>query len=229
MLKLPNNRWQAFSIHLAISAIIFLAALSVIYFIWYPGAFIQAGGWQGIKIVAAVDLVLGPALTLFVYNKTKKSIKFDLTVIGVLQITCLIAGLMITEGQRPVLQVLVDDKIVLHSKADLEFLEVDNATIDTLAGPYPKALYIKLEETQEASIAMIVNSLFTQNKPVENRFELFEPLSSASNTEIDWRLEQGESDTENNCTWMNIESPHFIGEGCLHRQRGITQLRRTSE
>ncbi len=225
MLKLPDNRWQAFSIHLGISAMIFLAALSVIYFIWYPGAFIQAGGWQGIKIVAAVDLVLGPALTLLVYNKAKKSIKFDLTVIGALQIACLIAGLLITEGQRPVLQVLVDDKIVLHSKADLEFLEIDKATIDALAGNYPKALYVKLEDTQEASVAMIVNSLFTQNKPVENRFELFEPLSNASNTEIDWRLEQGEKNIKENCFWMTIESPHFTGDGCIQKQRGIVSLR----
>jgi len=225
MLNLPDNRWQAFSIHLAISALIFLAALSVIHFIWYPGAFIQAGGWQGIKIVAAVDLVLGPALTLLVYNKAKKSIKFDLAVIGLLQISCLTAGLIITEGQRPVLQVLVDDKIVLHSKSDLEFLEVDSETVEALPGPSPKALYVKLADTQEASVAMIVNSLFTHNKPVENRFELFKPLTRASHKEVQWRLQRAEQNIKENCFWMTIQSPHFAGDGCIQKQRGIVALR----
>lgn len=228
MLNLPNNRWQAFSIHLAISAIIFVAILSIIYFIWYPGIFIQAGGWDGIKIIAAVDLVLGPALTLIVYNKAKKSIKFDLSAIAFLQISCLIAGLVVIERERPILQLLVDDSVVLHSKSDLEFLNIDMAMVKELPDNFPKPVYVKLANTREESVAIIVNSLFTKGAPVQHRFELFKPLSVATKEQIDWRLRELKIDHENNCTWMTISSAHFKGTACFHRQHGITDLKTTN-
>ena len=71
------NRWQAFSIHLCISSVIFVTLLFIIVAFWYPGVFIYLGGWLGIKIVAAVDMVLGPLLTLIIFNPAKKKLKID--------------------------------------------------------------------------------------------------------------------------------------------------------
>jgi hypothetical protein len=60
-----------------------------------------AGGWEGLRIVIAVDLVLGPLLTLVVYKAGKSSLTFDLSCIAIFQIACLGGGvwLFIMKGR----------------------------------------------------------------------------------------------------------------------------------
>ena len=63
------NRYSASAIHLAISLLVFLSFIAVLYFLWIPGdLFFMDGGWQGVKLVAMVDLVLGPLLTLLLFK-----------------------------------------------------------------------------------------------------------------------------------------------------------------
>ena len=95
------NRYQACLTHFGISLILFLFLLSIIIFVWYPGDLIHAGGWQGIKIVAGVDLVLGPLLTLVIYNPMKKSLPFDLFVIAMIQISALGYGVWNVYNEKP--------------------------------------------------------------------------------------------------------------------------------
>ena len=76
---------------------------------WYPGVLFEAeGGWSGIKLMAAIQLVLGPSLTLIVFNhtKAKKEIVFDLSVIAIVQISALIWGGLQVYSVRPVAMVM---------------------------------------------------------------------------------------------------------------------------
>ena len=77
------GRIKAFLIHLGISLVILFVLLYLLVFVWYPPPLFAAdGGMQGLKIILGVDLVLGPLLTLMVYNPAKgwKRLKFDLWV-----------------------------------------------------------------------------------------------------------------------------------------------------
>ncbi len=79
-------RVRAFLIHFGISFAIFLALAYVLLFIWFPDFFYESdGGWEGMRIVIGVDLVMGPLLTFSVYKPGKPGLKFDLTVIGLVQ------------------------------------------------------------------------------------------------------------------------------------------------
>jgi len=222
---LPKSRWHAFLTHFAVSGIIFLTIFAVITLIWYPGVFIEAGGWRGIKLVAAVDLILGPTLTLLVYDRTKKSIKFDLSVIAALQLSCLVAGLIVIERERPLLQVLTDDSVHLLVKSDLESLKINITDVNKFSGSYPKAVYVKLPPNKEQLVAIIVDSLFSKGVPIQGRLDLFETLPGASSEHINWRLELRPHDSEKNCIWLPLKSPHFSGQGCLHLTQGIITLR----
>lgn len=98
-------RLRAAGIHFGLSLAIFAVALYLILVRWYPGFhFGVDGGWQGVRIMAAVDLVLGPLLTLVVFNpfKGKKLIVFDLACIGTAQMVALAWGFHAIHGQRPV-------------------------------------------------------------------------------------------------------------------------------
>jgi hypothetical protein len=63
MLVRAENRYQAFVIHITISALVFLVLASIIIFTWYPGFLFKTdGGWAGIRLVAGVDFIIGPTM-----------------------------------------------------------------------------------------------------------------------------------------------------------------------
>lgn len=99
------TRLKAAGIHMAISLAIFAVALYLILVQWYPDFhFTVDGGWRGVRIMAGVDLVLGPLLTLVIFNpfKARKLIAFDLGCIAVAQLAALAWGFYAVHSQRPV-------------------------------------------------------------------------------------------------------------------------------
>lgn len=98
---MPKTRWQAFSIHLGLCAVLYVVLLYLILFHWYPQPYFAAdGGWQGIRLITGVDLVLGPLLTLIVFKPGKPGLRRDLTLIGILQTVAIIWGTWLVYKQR---------------------------------------------------------------------------------------------------------------------------------
>ncbi|MBL6691566.1 MAG: hypothetical protein ISP91_14365 [Pseudomonadales bacterium] len=60
------------------------------------------------RIIIAVDLVLGPLLTLIVFKAGKPGLKFDLAAIGTFQALCLAAGTYIVYSERPLALIYFD-------------------------------------------------------------------------------------------------------------------------
>ena len=98
---MPKTRWQAFSIHLALCAVLYVVLLYLILFHWYPQPYFAAdGGWQGIRLITGVDLVLGPLLTLIVFKPGKPGLRRDLALIGILQTVAIVWGTWLVYEQR---------------------------------------------------------------------------------------------------------------------------------
>ena len=96
------NRYQAFAIHMAISLLIFFILLVCITQFWYPEILFDTGnGWKAISLIVGIDLILGPLFTLIIFNHKKKSLKFDLWVIALLQVAALIYGTWTIHSSRP--------------------------------------------------------------------------------------------------------------------------------
>ena len=133
------NRFSAFLTHFGISLVIFLIIGYVILYHWYPGLFFASdGGWQGIRIVALVDLVLGPTLTLCVFKAGKPGLKMDLTLIGIFQAICLAMGVFVVHAERPIAIVYSDG--FFHSMTAEDYREVGFQVPDFghLPGSTPK-------------------------------------------------------------------------------------------
>jgi hypothetical protein len=97
------NRWSAAAIHLIVCALIALLVYLAIRFTLYPNHLLAAvGGLEIFLIVLGCDVVLGPLLTLLVFKRGKKSLKFDLSVIAIIQVCALLYGLWILWSGRPV-------------------------------------------------------------------------------------------------------------------------------
>jgi hypothetical protein len=105
------TRKQAFLTHLFISMAVFFVLLYLIIFKWFPSYYFHIdGGYRGIVTIFLVDVVLGPGLTLLVFKPGKPSLKFDMTVIVIVQIVALSWGVKSVYTERSALTVFYDGK-----------------------------------------------------------------------------------------------------------------------
>lgn len=132
MKDLLFHKLKASMIHLGISLVIFVGILYLILVQWYPEPFFTVeGGWKGIRLMVAVDLVLGPTLTFIVYNykKSRKEIIFDLSLVVLVQISALIWGGLQVYGERPVALVMWEGRFYTVTE---DYLKKQNASADIL-------------------------------------------------------------------------------------------------
>lgn len=118
-----KDRLRAFGIHLLASALVLLAVCALVAMVWYPGQYLKLQGVLGIILVlVGVDVVLGPLLTFVVYRKGKKSLRFDLSMIVLLQLIALGYGGHVIYKERPYFLVHALDSfhVVTRPEVDME-------------------------------------------------------------------------------------------------------------
>lgn len=114
------SRWKASGLHLLISAGVAVVALAGMLLVWYPWPLFEAaGGNELVMILTAVDVVIGPLLTLAVFKSGKWGLKFDLVVIAVLQVCALAYGGYVVFQARPAYIVFVKDRFEVAAAADI--------------------------------------------------------------------------------------------------------------
>jgi len=131
------KRWKAFAIHLGISATIGTVVVSTMLLVWYPGPFFTAmGGNDLVLILLGVDVVLGPLITLIVFNPGKgaRLLRMDLAIIGTLQAMALAYGVYVIAEVRPVYMVFTVDRFDLVAASDLKDEELARVTNPAFKG-----------------------------------------------------------------------------------------------
>ena len=99
------SKFRAFAIHLGLSLGVAALAAALVFWLWFPPPFrALSGGRDLFLLVAGVDVVIGPLVTLVVFNprKSRREKWLDFSVIGVLQLAALGYGLHTIYGSRPV-------------------------------------------------------------------------------------------------------------------------------
>jgi len=115
------SKKNAFLIHLAASLFVFSILLMLIIYVWYPAPYFDTDyRMKWISMIAFVDLVLGPGLTLLVYRADKPSVRFDMSVILILQITALSWGVWSAWKGHPVSNVYFDGQIYCLDRKELK-------------------------------------------------------------------------------------------------------------
>jgi hypothetical protein len=176
-----TTKLKAFLIHLGLSSIILVILLYLLFFHWYPGFYFHAdGGWQGLRIILGVDMVLGPLLTLIIYKQGKPGLKFDLTFIGIVQISSLIYGVGIVYTERPIALVFADKNFYSMSPNAYRFWEISPDIVDqfpTNNWPLP-IIYTDLPTDDKALNKLRFESLL--GNPLHTRTSLYQPYGSNS-------------------------------------------------
>ncbi|MGH8531066.1 MAG: hypothetical protein ACRETN_14680 [Nevskiales bacterium] len=177
--ELLPHKIRATSVHLALSMVVFLVVLYLILFHWYPGPwFVLDGGWQGVRIMIFVDLVLGPTLTFLIFNpaKTRLALGIDFGFIGVVQLSALIWGIYAVHSQRPMAIVFADDRF--HS-VDIAALRKQSLDAQSLQGfgKLPALVYFEWPEEPEKRIELSMKTI-TSGIADHEQVEFLRPVAA---------------------------------------------------
>lgn len=121
-------RIKFFLVHIITSVIIAFLLTLLVLFIWYPSPLATAVGVTHIFLMLlAIDVILGPLLGLLVYKEGKKTLKFDLSTIILIQIAALCYGVFSIEQGRPAWLVYNVDRFELVRKNELVNTNIQQA------------------------------------------------------------------------------------------------------
>ena len=185
------SRYLAFFYHFLISLGIFAVIAYLILYQWYPDFFFSIdGGWEGMRIIIGVDLVLGPLLTLIVFKSGKPGLKFDLVAIGTLQAVCLAIGTYIVYIERPLF--FIFDQGHFYSSSKDTFTNFGAQVPDHRRWEkIPARVFVRMPDDpiEEADLR---GELYRQGIPTWTHSPLYESLEA----NMDLVMENGSAESE---------------------------------
>ena len=158
---LPHKA-RATAIHLGLSGLIFGVLLYLILFRWYPQPwFAIDGGWQGVRIMIFVDMVLGPTLTFLVFNpnKTRLALGVDFSFIALVQISALVWGIYAVYTQRPLAIVHWDDRFYSVDRAVLKKQNLDASVLAHLGDKLPVLAFVEDPDNPDEKIELAMKAI----------------------------------------------------------------------
>ena len=161
-------RLTAFGLHLAGSGAALTVVLGGFWLGWYrwPGWYL-ASVLHVVGILVAVDLVLGPTLTLIVANpaKTRRELTRDIAIIVSVQLAALIYGATTLWLGRPLYYTFSVDRLEIVQASDLKAGDVVAARRENPAlAPFwysrPRWIWAPLPENPEEAQKIVGGTLF---------------------------------------------------------------------
>lgn len=178
------TRLGAFVSHLVISLVIILIILSILVFAWFPPPFFTTdGGWAGIRIIAGVDVVLGPLLTLIVFKPGKPWLKFDLTVIGLIQLSALAWGVWLLHHERPVAAVYADNYFTAVTLSDIKPYGMTRQKLQVFGDKPPYWIFSDLPEDTDEMLKIRSDAL-KSGLPISQLVDYYKPMDANAMREI---------------------------------------------
>jgi hypothetical protein len=153
------TRWKAFAVHLAISALIAATVAVLVVALWYPRPYFAAmGGEVLLRLLIGVDVVLGPVITLIIFDPAKPRLKYDLVAIATLQLVALAYGGYVMFEARPVYNVFVKDRFETVAANSVDDSSRDRAALAyrslPVTGPRVVAAALPKDVSEQMQIAM---------------------------------------------------------------------------
>ena len=177
-----RDRLTASGVHFGASLLIAAFAGALVFGVWYPYPYREiSGGRELFLLVVSVDVILGPLITLAVFNRAKprRELTRDLAVVVLLQLGALAYGLWTVSMARPVHMVFEIDRFrVVHAvEVPPELLDKTPAGIEALPLLGPTLLAVRpfksSQESMDATMAAI------QGVPLGARPDLWESYVQA--------------------------------------------------
>lgn len=143
-----KSRLRAAGVHLAISLAVAALAALLVFGLWYPYPYREvSGGRELFLLVVTVDVILGPLITLAIFNtgKARTELRRDLAVVAMIQLAGLGYGLWTVSLARPAHLVFEFDRFRVVHVVDVPVDLLDRAPpgVDVLPLGGPTLLAVR--------------------------------------------------------------------------------------
>lgn len=177
-----EDRFRASVIHLGISLLVATMVASLVFGLWYPYPYRDtSGGRELFLMLVSVDVILGPLITLAVFNREKprEELVRDLTVVALIQLAALGYGLWVVTLARPVHLVFEFDRFRVVRAIEVPEELLGHAPKDVRGLPLtgPTLLAVRpFRDVNEESTATLIAA---QGLPLSARPDFWEAYPQA--------------------------------------------------
>lgn len=173
-----QDRVKAGIIHLGLSLAVAALAALLVFGIWYPYPYREiSGGRELFLLVVAVDVVLGPLVTLAIFNRWKvwTVLRRDLAVVALLQLSALAYGLWTVYVARPVHLVFEVDRFrAVHAiEVPLELIGKTSPNVNAMPITGPSLLSLRSPKDEKEKSDVLMAEL--EGLPMAARPEFWQP------------------------------------------------------
>lgn len=178
------DRIKASSIHLGLSLAIAALAALLVFGLWYPYPYREiSGGRELFLLLVSVDVILGPLVTLAIFDRRKAwpVLRRDLMVVGLLQLGALGYGLWTVAVARPVHLVFEYHRFNVAHAIEIPPADVGKAAPGLVAMPLTGPTVVSLRpfqsraEDSEMTMAAVMGGPELAARP-----QLWQPYLAAS-------------------------------------------------
>ena len=174
-----SSRYHAALFHFLASLSVFALFVGVLLFFWYPSPYFSAsGGWQGLRLVAVVDLVLGPVVTLIVFNlkKSRRELLMDMSVVVFIQLAALLWGMVAVYNQRPVAVVFSDTSFYTVPALAITAQGIALDTLSELGNEWPIYAFVQRPDSG-AELERFEREVNERQIPPHEQVWLYQPVA----------------------------------------------------
>lgn len=148
--------------------------MAIVMGLWFPDSLFELEDvWEGLRILIPVDAILGPLLTLVLYVPNKKGLKFDISMIAIIQIAALVYGGWTIYGQKPAVFVFVGDRFEIIPDSKFDQSKLLKKYYPSSITKYPFITYALPAQNNDEQTDFVLNFVQYQKRP-----ERYRPINS---------------------------------------------------
>lgn len=172
------TRARVLWIRLAATAFVLLFALAPVRLLWYPGGYFGISGvLKLILVLVAVNLVIGPGLSTFVFKPGKPGLRFDLVVIAIVELIVLAWAMTEIHERRPVFTVFAVDRFEVVTRMEVDLAPLDDNRMAMRPAHAPRLIYAELPSDPEVMSQLIDDTVLLGKKDIDRRPEFWRPYA----------------------------------------------------
>lgn len=178
-----KDRLNAAAIHLTISALTALLAATVVFAVWYPYPYREiSGGRELFQLLIVVDVLLGPLLTLVIFNRAKplRELRRDVALVVFVQLVALCYGMWTVFVARPVHMVFEFDRFRIVHAIDVPTELIGQTPPGLVALPITGPGLLAVRPFRESKEMMESTIAALQGIPLAARPDLWQPYANAA-------------------------------------------------
>ena len=173
-----KGRLHASGIHLGISLSIAALAAAVVFGLWYPYPYREISGGRSLfLLVVFVDVVMGPLITLVIFNRNKprRELMTDFLVVGLLQLAALSYGIWTVFVARPVHLVFEYNRMAVVHAIDVDPALLSKAPRELQKLPMTGPTAIALRPFKNSAEQIDATIAAMGGAPLPARSDLWQP------------------------------------------------------